>query len=152
MDLDTRFSLHPSVPVTGYSQHPTTNSPVQGTDRAAFPYIIQPFWSPTLFVSLSLLASAPGSPLSPLPSLPPFFKLLQVMSTLNFPRCPCLWLCLPFIYKFLLYHRSRHVSFPFYLCFIYPLPKLKPVMWFPFLFLLFFFHSLTISYEERSIY
>ena len=100
MDLATRFSQHPLVPVIKYAWHtwpPILNSSAQGfgcpSPRGSSLYYpdilaICPFCT---FILSWLLQLVPLSLKLPLPSYMAQFSL--VMSTLDSPRCPCLWLC-----------------------------------------------------------
>lgn len=129
MDLGSKFSQHPLVP-TCYR--------VTGTPQPLL-WILQPRgWgchSPRgssqynadilvtcSFLYLDLLSAIFGS-------TPPLSIWFRVMTTLDSPRCPCFWLCFPYIYNKLS-----------------PPPYLGTFESFSFLFIsFFFFHSWAIE-------
>jgi hypothetical protein len=63
-----------------------------------------------LFNILEQICLAPSFPS---PSASPLLTWLRAMSTLDSPRCPCLWLCSPFIYNKFLLHHTWEQSCPF---------------------------------------
>lgn len=76
----------------------------------ALPYRTQTFWL------LPLLELWPPNCSTWFPSLSSPSRLLlltrlRVMATLVSPRCPCFWLCLPFIYNFLFHKSGRALPF-----------------------------------------
>lgn len=103
--LASRFSHHSTVP-TWYRLWlaPLTLFPELSNPGAVLPFPAQAHLVTSC--TFALLVTAPGSPFFLHPSaVSPYIPAKPVKSTLDSPKCLCLWLCLPFILiNFLLHY------------------------------------------------
>lgn len=123
--MTTRFSQHPLVTscyrvwlaLTGL--HPKLSCPEMGCASPRGSCLHNSDFFFTCLFYFCLLGSYTWLSSFFLFLLPSLLKRLRVMSSLHSPKCPCLWLCSPFILINFLLHDIQEQLCPFILIFLF---------------------------------